>query len=430
MTDSEIMAVPFAERVQTYNAGLCRLHVLPTSIDHVVSFRGSIRTSPDFSVTDPMVQNLMVELLDKGTNKRDRFALADLTDNRGAQVGFRSGSNRIHFAGRVLVDDLGDLIELLAEMLREPLFDEEEIRKARKVLISAIQRSMDSTGMQAGSELSRRIFPAEHPNYDLPPEQQIEILKSIESADIWRFYDSRVGPQELTMAAAGDLADVDIVGRIKNAFDGWDARELTGSFEAEGIHGNPGRVEVPMKDKQNVDVRIGHALGVRRNHPDFIPLQMGVHILGGNFSSRLMTVVRDELGLTYGINAGLAGITNEYDGYFRTAVTLSRDNVERGIEATMSEIDKIVGEGVSVSEVADARSTLSGSFKVSLSTTDGMARLMHAFSILGFGMQYVDDYPHLIEATSKEDIEIALGDHIHPASLQTVLAGEVSSPNG
>lgn len=422
MTDT-VTATPFSERIVHSVAGPCRLYVLPTSIEHVVSLQGSIRTTPDFSGSDPVIQDLMVELLDKGTRKRDRFALADLTENRGAQIRFRSGKNRVFFSGRVLREDLDQLLGLIAEMLREPLFDAEEFRKAKTLITSGLQRSMESSSLQAGSALSRRLFPRRHPNHQYHPERELEVLQALDVSDVQAFHMNHVGARELTLVAAGDLAGYDVEARIDEAFGGWNRPGASGGFDRAGLREEPKRISIPIADKQNVDVRLGHALGIRRNDADYLALYLGTFILGGNFSSRLMTVVRDRLGLTYGISAGLAGISTEFDGYFRTAVTLSPDKLEDGIRATLAEIDRIVDAGVTEEEVSDARSTVSGSYKVSLATTDSLAGKIHSYVILGLGAEYLDLYPTLVDQTRREDVDDALRRHLVPEAMQMVLAG-------
>jgi hypothetical protein len=94
--------VPFANRTSESTVGPCRLIVLPVAVENVVSFAGSIRTSPDFALGEDILQQLATLTLDKGTKKRDRFAVAELIDNRGAQISFRSSPRRVTFSGRSL----------------------------------------------------------------------------------------------------------------------------------------------------------------------------------------------------------------------------------------------------------------------------------------------------------------------------------------
>ena len=95
----------FAERVHDVACGAARALFLPTPVDRVVSFRGSFETRPDFGAGEELVQKLTVLMLDKGTRRRDRFAVAEALEDRGVQLrfyaaGFRCGFGVIdqHFA--------------------------------------------------------------------------------------------------------------------------------------------------------------------------------------------------------------------------------------------------------------------------------------------------------------------------------------------
>ncbi|MEL6614341.1 MAG: insulinase family protein, partial [Bacteroidota bacterium] len=85
-------------RVADLQAGPARILALPTGIRDVVSFRGSFETAPDLGRHDDVTQSLVTDLLDKGTVHRDRFAIAEALDGRGARLSFYSDGLRAGFA--------------------------------------------------------------------------------------------------------------------------------------------------------------------------------------------------------------------------------------------------------------------------------------------------------------------------------------------
>jgi predicted Zn-dependent peptidase len=189
------------------------------------------------------------------------------------------------------------------------------------------------------------------------------------------------------------------------------------------LSGTPGREIVSMPDRHNLDVRLGHGLDIRRDHPDYVALYVGVHALGGNFSARLMNCVRDELGLTYGITARLVGASVLHAGHFQVSVTLSGDNLEPGIEAARAVIDAFVGEGVSAPELARHQETLAGGYSVGLGTTRGMAEALLTAHERGFGSGYLDRFPELIRALSVDEVNAAVRRYLRPERLHVVVAG-------
>jgi predicted Zn-dependent peptidase len=180
-----------------------------------------------------------------------------------------------------------------------------------------------------------------------------------------------------------------------------------------------------MPDKTNIDVRMGHPLAVRQNEEVYTTLYIANFILGGNFSSRLMDIVRDEMGLTYGVNASLTGINRHYDGYWLVNITLSEDKLEEGLEATKNVLADFVAQGATADELADKKTTLTGTFKVQLATTNGLAATILRGLERGFGRDYLDRFPEWIEATTLEEINGAVKAHFDPGSLHTALAGSI-----
>lgn len=416
-------SLTLAARVEERTTGPARVLVLPTPVQSVVALRGSFLAHPDFAAGDELVQALTVGLLDKGTRRRDRFAVAELLENRGAELAFVSEGLRVGFHGRALREDLPLVLELLAEQLRDPLFDAGEFEKARVQYRASLQRAMENTRSQASAALSRRLYRPAHPNFTPSIEESLSRLDRLTLADVRAHHEKHFGADDLVLALAGDVDAGEAAPWLEDAFGGWAAHGAVAAFDADAAPQAPGRAEVPMPGKRNVDVHLGHALALRRQDADYLPLYLACHILGGNFSGRLMSRVRDELGLTYGIYAVLDGVTTAHSGHWHLGVTLSHERVDEGLAATLAEVRKFVEEGPTPAEVDDARTNLVGSFKVGLATTGGLAATLHLNAVRRFPTSYLDDYPAEIGAQTQEDVHGAARRHFHPERLHTALAG-------
>ncbi|ARA91720.1 peptidase M16 [Rhodothermaceae bacterium RA] len=414
---------PFSERVYERTLGSCHAVFLPTPVDDVVTWKGSFLTFPDFAAGEELVQELVMGLLDKGTRRRDRFAIARIVDDRGAQLRFYADGIRCGFYGRALREDVPELMAILAEQLREPLFDADEFEKARAHLIARVRRSMESTGSQASAALSRRLFPPEHPNHTPAPETQLERLATVTLDEVRAFHERHVGANALNLAVAGDVDLPAMEAVVRAHLADWPAVDVPARFGKDGADLPPGRTVVPMPDRDNVDVRMGHGLAVRRQDADYIPLYLATYILGGNFSARLMTTIRDEMGLTYGIHAGLVGISTLYHGYWQVGVTLSRENVERGIEATLDQVRRFTDEGVTADELEEKKTTITGSFEVGLATTNGLATALLKSLERGFGPGYLDRFPREVAAVDLDTVHAAMQRHLDPGRFHLALAG-------
>ncbi len=420
--------VHLASRVRDAPAGPARLLALPTDVRDVVSFRGSIEAAPDLRRADDVTQSLLANLLDKGTRQRDRFAIAEDLDGRGAQVSFYADGLRLGFAGRALREDLPDVIALLAEQLREPALDADEVEKAVVRAIAGVRRSRESTGAQAGGALARRLYSPDHPNYVLDPDAELAALAEITPESLRQYHADHLGPDGLTLAVVGDVPVDETAAAVEAAFGGWAPHGREPVFDAEAAPESPGRTVVPIADRRNLDVRLGHAVDLRRDSPDFLATYAGVYALGGNFSSRLMQTVRDEQGLTYGIGATLGGPSVRHDGHVRVTVTLSQETLWEGIEATRREVEAFVAEGVSEDVLVAVQTTLAGLHVVGLATTGGLAARLLVNAERGFDVAYLDRYPDHIHALTADEVTAAVRRHIRPADFHEAIAGTLPEP--
>ena len=416
---------PLAERVVDRIVDSCRVISLDTPIDDVVSWEGSFKTYPDLASGQSLVQTLVVSLLDKGTRSRDRFAIAEILENKGAQVQFSSDGRYVTVSGRALREDIPDILPLIAEQLIEPLFDPEEFEKARARVAAALHRSLENTASQAAGALSRRLYSFKHHNFIEMAEEQLKQLQSLTVEDVRTFHDMHFGANDLTMVLVGDVDHSTVDQVVQSHFGAWPQNRAPFMADKNATSTEPGRTEIVMSDKHNIDVRIGHSLSLLRGDDDYIPLYLGNYILGGNFSARLMTKIRDEMGLTYGIRSGLTGIAIDHDGHWQVSVTLSKENLNQGISATLDEIRKFVDEGVTEDELSDKKTTVNGRYVVGLATTDGMASVLLHNAERGFGTEYLDSYPEKIEETQLSTVNAVIQRHCTPDQLHLALAGSL-----
>lgn len=415
----------FADRIHERRVGSCRLLTLETPVEEVVSWRGSFLTEPDFAAGDDLCQELTVTLLDKGTQQHDRFELARLLEDRGAELNLSSDGLYVELSGRALRSDMPDVLGVVAEMLFEPLFDPAEFEKAKAQIAAQIQREMENTGARASGALTRALYPPAHPNYSPPPEEQLAQLEAITLDEVRAYHDAHFGAQDFVLVFVGDLVDGAIEQAVQERFAAWASHDAPSTYAPEAEAPRAGRSAVPMPGKDNIDVRMGHPLHVRRDDDDYLPLYVANYILGGNFSARLMASIRDEMGLTYGINAALSGMSTRYDGHWQVGVTLSRQNLARGIDATRAEVVRFVEEGVTEEELAAKKTTITGSYTVGLATTRRLAQSILTNAERGFDLSYLDRFPKLIEALTLDEVNDTVRRHLAPEQFHLALAGMV-----
>jgi zinc protease len=181
---------------------------------------------------------------------------------------------------------------------------------------------------------------------------------------------------------------------------------------------------IPIADRPNIDVYLGHHGRLLRGRPDYPSAVLANSCLGqSTLTSRLGVAVRDKAGLTYGINSRFCGTLN-IAGPWATSLGVSLDNLERAVELSRQVIATYVEEGPTEEELADERSALAGAYRVGLATNAGVARELVTSLSAGEPVGRLDRFPEELLAVDREQVMEAIRTHLHPEQLVMTAAGD------
>jgi zinc protease len=414
-----------ADRAVRTNAGPVDLVVLPTGIRDVVTLRGSLDTWPDFTGDGEMVQALMARCLDKGTTTRGKFEVAEALENLGAHMGFSGSAARITYSARALSKDLEAVVGLLFEQLITPALEDSELAKERDRMQASIQRGTTEAGYRADAALSQHVYATGHPNVILDPEAEEKLLTNASFDSVRASHRESVLAGTPRLVLVGDLDVAECLGIVAKAAEAWAPEDSIAGAPPASKSPTKGALEVEIADRDNLEVRWGHSLPLSRLHDDYLATYMASFILGGNFSARLMNEVRDKQGLTYGIGSGIRGMDARYTGMWSVNVTLSQENLERGIASTEEVLKAFATGGVTADELAEKKDTISGSFQVRQATTGGLAGSLLQQLEDGRELAFVDTFPDRIRSLTLAQVNEAVRAYFHPDSLCRVVAGTI-----
>ena len=399
-----------------------------TGVENVVTVRGSLPAGDSFAPEHNVaIPTLAGEMLDQGTTKQDKFAIAQKLENIGATIHFSVGGVMTEFSGKCLRKDLPLVMSLLAEQLRTPAFSEEEFAKMKKQIAGHLQRALESTDYRAGQAFAETVFPKHHPNYSPPTKEFLAAVETATLADVKAFHAEYYGPAQATLVAVGDI-DIDALkAEIARAFEGWTGGKRVPEFpKAEGAK-QGGEEVISMADKPNVTVMVGQATGLKHTDRDALALRVGTAVLGRGFTGRLMATVRDKEGLTYGISSSVANDAFS-DGDWRISANFAPQLLEKGIASTRRELEAWYKDGVTAAELERVKSALIGTFKVGMATTDGLSNALLDTVHRGYDVQWLDDYTKRVGALTLPQVNAAIKKHLNPEKMTVIKAGSVPPP--
>ncbi len=407
------------------------LYTMDNGVKEVITIRGSLLGGDEYSPDDsPMLADMTTSMLDQGTTEKTKYEISNALESVGAEINFGSGSYRVNFSARCLKEDIPLVLSLLAEQLRNPAFNEKDLETVKTRTIGTLQRAKESTRNQASTEFSHLLYPEGHPNYKLSTDDAINAVQSVTADQIKAFHNANYGLGSLIIVAVGDVDNDAFSAEVKKDFSGWTASPLTVEKDSHDAYPDQARNKVvTIKDKTSVDMYMGQAIGIDRNDPDYYPLMFGVYVLGGNFSARVMSTVRDQQGLTYGTYSAITGVDNNNDGYWFTWGTFAPNLLQKGEDAIREQIKLWYDDGITAHELEAKKNTITGSYKVGLATTRGLAGQILTNAERERELTFLDQYPGIINALTLDQVNAAIKKYVDLNNLTVVAAGSINDQN-
>ncbi len=391
----------------------------------VVTLTGSMLGGDIYASGNARTADMVAAMLDQGTTNMTKFEISAKLESAGARLGFFNGQARVGFSGKFLSEDTKMVFDLLADQLKNPLFAEEDLNKVKKRQVANYKRSKESTRGNATNNMLKAFYGTGHQNSPTDPDKAIEEIKKITPKNLKDFHLKNYGAGTMVIVAVGDVDHNNLESLIKEGFGGWKKSPLKEKKETGTANKASDKVYVTMQDKTSTDFIVGTALGIDRYHPDYLPLYVATHTLGGNFSARLMQTVRVKEGLTYGINSSMRGFGNGNDGYWMVGGTFSPKLLSKGESSTLREIKKWAEEGITQKELDITKSTLTGGFQVGFDSTGGLAGGILDAIIVHGDLTYLDSYPERIKAITLDEANTAISKYIFFDGLYQVAAGTI-----
>lgn len=387
-------------------------------VDMQVNFKGA------GSVFNPEGKSEVAEftaaLLTDGTEKLDEEAFNAAADDIAAQIGSSSGQESSAAVLRSLSrpETLKQAAGLLNQSLTRPRFDPAVFDRRQKEAVTALQQQETTPDYNAERALTKLAYP-DHP-YGSGANITTESIRKVNLDDIRAFHRSHYGKDNAIVAIVGDINRKQADRLVKNVLNGLPERS-SAAKNVPPVQQQPAqRRDIPFAGEQ-AQVLLGMPL-IKRHDPDYYALVAGNYILGGGgFDSRLMKVLRDRHGYTYGVHSTLEPATEA--GMFTIGYSTQKKNTKDSLVQAQAVIKQFIEEGPTEEELAQAKANIIGSFPLRF---DSNAKLVKYLSIIGhhnLPNDYLEAYPKAIGKLTVEQVKDAWQRRVKPEDLHIVVVG-------
>lgn len=417
----------FAERVvgRTLGNG-ARIYVLENHLNPTVALSGGLYAGALFAPPGRrLIAALTAEEMMKGTERRSKLEIAEALEGCGASLSLSTDSGDlvgVDIGGAALSRDQDLLFDTLVEVLRLPVFPEEELEKEKKRLVGSIRQAQDQTSTRAFEAASRAIYPEGHPFRRRTAEERIAQVEALTRDELRTFYVDYYGAATLQLVVVGDVDTSRILDGLEDRFSDWVGGPRPTPPKVDVPKPSPGRQTVVMPDKASADVVMLQPADLVREAPDYLACTLANSALGqSSLTSRLGVRVRDVLGLTYGIHSSFSA--GKVPGPFTVSLSVKPESRDAAVKATLEEIARFRKKGMTQDEMTHEKSSRIGNFQVDLASNAGLADAIDASLYHGFGIGYLDSYPARVAAVTREQANEAFRRKVDPAAFTIVSAG-------
>lgn len=382
----------------------------------VVALRGGV---PAGSLLDPPGKQgraaVAAAMLLRGTGRRSAAGFAAALAEAGARVATRASPASLDFTAQAPRGELGALLELVAEMLREPAFPEAELEQVRREALAALEGEARDPWLLARRAFERALFPPQHPLRPPAMEAARSAIAGLTRADLLELHRAQFGPDRLILAVAGGAPAEEVREAVAGRLGAWPRNRATRPTPTPDVPlaAAPARVVVPAPAGAGGAIW-GHAGGLRRVDPDYAAGRVVSLILEGRAG-------RGAGGASSWCSAGFdAGL---YAGAFRIAEPRGGSAGVAAAAELSRRVGRLVREGVSRREVEQAAAALAGRLPVAIESSPGMAGALWEAAFFGLGPDFLRREAEALARLTPEDVNRAARAHLRPDRALVVIAG-------
>ena len=328
--------------------------------------RGSRHETPELNGICHFIEHAVF----KGTRRRSARDIAVETDRLGGHLDAYTTHEMTGFTTKVADVALPEAIDLLADLVSHPRFEQEDLDREQKVILEEMKMVEDTPDELLGELFNAAYFP----NQPLgrPIEGTRETVPTFDHKTTVAFHAREFSYSNLVVAAAGNVDHGRLVGLVGAAFDGC---ESGAAVRPHAVDSGRPRPATPILIEQKSELEQAHlVLATPWPHaldPDRYAASLLASVMGGGTSSRLWQKIREERGLAYSV--GAAGSAFSDVGVFNIYAGTSPEHLDEVLELSMEELREVVRNCVTEEEFRIAKDQAISSILLGLESSSARA---------------------------------------------------------
>jgi zinc protease len=369
------------------------------------------------------VADMTADLLTKGTKTRTAPEIAEAIEALGGELTSGAAWDSSIVTVNVMSSKISTAMEILADVVRNPTFKDEEIDRLREQNLDSLRVALRQPGSLAAYVSSRVVFGNEA--YGHPLSGTPESLAAIKRENIVSLHGTYYRPDNAVLVFTGDIKAADAFKLGERLFGDWSkpstALPNTAPQTANGSVNAKARVVVVDMPEAGQAAVVVARRGIRRADPDYFRGIVSNSVLGGGYSARLNQEIRIKRGLSYGANSSLSSRRDV--GSFSASTQTKNESGAEVAALIMGELTRLANEPVLEAELTPRKAVLTGNFGRNLETTGGLATQVANLALYGLSLDEINNYIKNVQAVSAADVQKFAATRIDAKGANVIVVG-------
>ena len=378
---------------------------------------GSIHDPAD----KPGTANLVAQMLTQGTKTRTAPQISEAIEFTGGSLSVDAGQELATVSLSVLSKDLDTGLDLMADVLLNPVFNQADLQRKINEVVAGIKRDQEDPGTVSWQAFLALVY-GSHP-FGRPVEGTEQSVPTITRDDVVKFHEAYFRPNRTILAVVGDVSMADLKQRLAAKLGAWQPGGPPVSLPPAPPPLTQRVVKTIQRQVTQANTNFGN-LGITRESPDYYAVQVMNYILGGGFGSYLISKIREEKGWAYDVGSSFG--MGKTAGEFSVSMQTKNEVAQDAIDEALAQIRRVRDQPVSDQDLKDAKAFLTGSFPLRLDTSTKIAGMLASIEYYGLGSDYIEKYPAMINAVSAADVQRVAQKYLDPEKYALAVVADLA----
>jgi zinc protease len=369
------------------------------------------------------VANLMTDIMMEGTANRTPQELEEAIELLGASINMRTGNEAITISGNTLVRNFRETMDLVEEILLNPRWDEEELKRIKLSTINSIKRSSANPNVVSRNVRNKVLYGEKH-MLAYPISGSVTSVETITMNDLKSFYENYFSPSVSRFHIVGNIDKEEVLTVLEDLESKWAVKEVsipTYPLPEKRDKASLYFVDIPNAKQSVID--IGY-LSMARTDSDFFAATVMNYKLGGSFSGNVNLILREEKGYTYGARTGFSG--TKTPGTFSASSSVRTNTTYESVQIFKEEIEKYKN-GITQEDLDFTKNALIKSNARRFESQYSLLNMLQNISAYNLSSDYIAEEEQIIENMTLEQHKLLANKYLDATEMGYLVVGDAAT---